>query len=48
VSRVGAFVGESIYDYGAKVVRLLAWQIAHFSDEFKLIDHNETRWLAFI
>lgn len=43
---VGAFVGESIYDYGAKIVRLLAYQVEHVAGDFELIDHDEIRWLS--
>jgi len=46
-TRVGAFVGESVFDYGTKVVRLMAYQVKHISGDFKLIDHDEMRWLAF-
>lgn len=45
-SRVGAFIGESLYDYGSKTVRLLAYEVEHISGEFELIDHDELRWLA--
>lgn len=44
-SRIGAFVAESIYDYGNKIVRLLAYQVEHVSGDFQLIDHDELRWL---
>lgn len=44
---VGAFIGESQYDYGSKIVRLLAFEVEHLSGEFKLIDHDELRWLAY-
>jgi mutator protein MutT len=44
-TRVGAFVGESVYDYGAKIVRLMAYQVEHLSGDFELIDHDELRWL---
>jgi len=46
-TRVGAFVGESVFDYGTKVVRLMAYQVKHISGDFELIDHDEMRWLAF-
>lgn len=45
-SRVGPYIGESLYDYGSKVVRLLAFQVEHISGDFQLIDHDELRWLA--
>lgn len=45
-THIGAFVGESVYDYGTKIIRLLAYQVEHLSGEFELIDHDEIRWLA--
>ena len=44
-SRVGAYIGESVYDYGQKVVRLMAYEVEHISGDFELIDHDELRWL---
>jgi len=46
-TRIGAYVGESLYDYGRKIVRLMAYQVKHLSGDFELIDHDEMRWLAF-
>lgn len=45
-AKVGGFLGESLYDYDTKVVRLLAYQVEHLEGEFQLIDHDELRWLA--
>ncbi|UTA46865.1 8-oxo-dGTP diphosphatase MutT [Simiduia sp. 21SJ11W-1] len=45
-TRVGNFISESIYDYGAKVVRLLAYQVEHVEGNFELVDHDELRWLS--
>jgi mutator protein MutT len=44
-SEVGEFVAESIFDYGDKRIRLLAYKAKHVSGEFQLIDHDEIRWL---
>lgn len=44
-SRVGAYVGQSVYDYGEKVVRLLGYEVEHLSGDFELVDHDELRWL---
>jgi mutator protein MutT len=44
-SEVGEFVAESIFDYGDKRIRLLAYKVKHVSGEFQLIDHDEIRWL---
>jgi mutator protein MutT len=46
-TRVGTFVGESVYDYGSKLVRLVAYQVEHLSGDFEMIDHDELRWLDF-
>ncbi|MBT7951038.1 MAG: NUDIX domain-containing protein [Gammaproteobacteria bacterium] len=43
---IGAFVGESVYDYGTKIVRLLAYQVEHVTGDFQLSDHDEIRWLS--
>lgn len=45
-SRVGAFVGESVYDYDSKIVRLLAYQVHHLDGDFELIDHDALCWLG--
>jgi mutator protein MutT len=45
-SEVGEFVAESIFDYGDKRIRLLAYKVKHLSGEFQLIDHDEIRWLT--
>lgn len=44
-SEIGEFVAESIFDYGEKRIRLLAYKVKHISGEFQLIDHDEIRWL---
>ena len=44
-STVGVFIGESLYDYGEKVVRLLGYEVEHAAGEFELVDHDELRWL---
>lgn len=44
-AEVGEFVAESIFDYGDKRIRLLAYKVKHLSGEFQLIDHDEIRWL---
>ena len=44
-TKVGRYVGESLYDYGTKVVRLLAYQVEHIEGNFQLVDHDELCWL---
>lgn len=46
IAHIGAFVGESIYDYGTKFVRLMAFKVDHLAGDLKLIDSDEIRWLA--
>jgi 8-oxo-dGTP diphosphatase len=45
-SRVGEFIGESVFDYGEKIIRLIAYQVVHLAGEFQLEDHDEIRWLS--
>ena len=45
-TRVGAFLGESCFDYGTKIVRLLAYQVEHIAGDFELVAHDELRWLS--
>ncbi|MEP4149463.1 MAG: NUDIX domain-containing protein [Halioglobus sp.] len=44
-STVGAYIGESVYDYGEKIVRLLGFEVRHTAGDFELVDHDEIRWL---
>lgn len=44
-STIGGYIGESVYDYGEKVVRLLGYEVEHTGGEFQLVDHDELRWL---
>lgn len=41
---VGGFVAASVYDYGHKIVRLLAYDVEHVSGEFRLTDHDAIEW----
>lgn len=45
-AKIGDYVGDSTYDYGGKIIRLLAYRVEHISGEFVLHDHDEMRWLA--
>lgn len=45
-TRVGAFVGVSVFDYGSKVVRLMAYQVEHMDGDFELIYHDAMCWLG--
>ncbi|KAA1189114.1 NUDIX domain-containing protein [Pseudohalioglobus sediminis] len=44
-SKIGEYIGESVYDYGEKVVRLLGYEVEHTAGKFELVDHDELRWL---
>ncbi len=44
--QVGRFLATSVYDYGEKIVELMAYQVTHISGEFQLTDHDELRWLS--
>lgn len=43
---IGPLLGESIYNYGSKIVRLLGYHATHTDGSFKLTDHDEIRWLS--
>ena len=43
---VGPFMGESTYDYGHKVVRLLAYRVVLLAGEIELRDHDQMMWLS--
>lgn len=40
------FVAESIFDYGSKTIRLLAYSVAYLSGEIVLDSHDEIRWVS--
>lgn len=44
--RIGPYLGESIYDYGDKIVRLVAYEARHLAGDFQLNDHDALKWLA--
>src|SRR3989344_1789126 len=43
---IGNFVGESVFDYGDKKIRLLGYHAKYISGEFCLNDHSEIRWIS--
>ena len=45
-SRIGAYIGDSVYDYGEKIIHLLGYEVEHIVGDFKLVDHDELRWLS--
>jgi mutator protein MutT len=44
-SRVGSYIGQSVYDYGDKIIRLMAYEVEHLDGDLKLVDHDEIRWI---
>jgi mutator protein MutT len=42
---IGDFFGASTYDYGTKIVRLLAYRVQHLSGTFQCRDHDRICWL---
>ena len=45
-TEIGEFIGESIFDYGEKVIRLLGFRVKYLSGEFRLNAHNEIKWIT--
>jgi 8-oxo-dGTP diphosphatase len=43
---VDRYLGESVYNYGIKTIKLLAYHVIHISGDFRLTDHDEFRWLS--
>ncbi len=44
-SLVGEFLGESIYDYGSKIIRLRGYRVRHLGGTFQCRDHDQIVWL---
>ena len=45
-TNIGNFVGESIFDYGDRKIRLLGYKVEYLKGEFNLKDHDEIRWIT--
>ena len=45
ITKTGAFVAESVYDYGKKTVRLMAYFVQYRGDEFVLDSHDRVEWV---
>ncbi len=43
----GDVIAETVYDYGSKVVHLIAVRAILLDGHFKLHDHDEIRWVTF-
>jgi 8-oxo-dGTP diphosphatase len=44
-TEIGSFIGESIFDYGDRKIRLLGYRVRYLSGEFRLSAHDEIRWV---
>lgn len=45
VTKTGAFVAESVYDYGAKKIRLLGYLSVYMEGVFDLDSHDHVSWV---
>lgn len=43
---VGEHVGNSVYDYGSKVICLMGYLVSHVQGAFSLQDHDQILWLT--
>ena len=43
--KIGAFLGESVFNYGNKIIRLLGFYTTHVHGTFLLRDHDQMVWL---
>lgn len=46
VSKINDFLAESVFDYGEKTIKLLAYNADYISGEFKLNAHEEIKWVG--
>ena len=45
-TRIGPFVISATHDYENFKIKLMAYEVAHLSGEFKLYDHDEIAWVT--
>lgn len=45
-TEIREFIGDNIFDYGEKVIRLLGFRAKYLSGEFRLNAHNEIKWVT--
>ena len=45
-AEIGVYLGDSIYDYGTKVVRLMAYQAIVHEEVVESTDHDRIEWSA--
>ena len=46
-AEIGKFLGDNVHDYGAKVVRLLAYKVSVEEDIDQSTDHDLIEWVEF-
>jgi len=44
-TKIGRFIGVSIFDYGVKIVKLTAYLVEHIEGSIRLNEHDEYQWL---
>jgi mutator protein MutT len=45
-AQIGAYIGESLHDYGSRVIRLRAFRVTDFEGEIQLFEHDAIQWLT--
>lgn len=45
ITKTGGFVAESVYDYGNKKIRLLAYFVQYLDGDFVLDSHDRIEWV---
>ena len=45
-AEINNFVGDSVFDYGDRQIRLLGYKATYLSGEFRLTAHDEIKWVS--
>ena len=45
-TRIGSFIGESIYEYDHGAIKLIGYEVEHLSGEFVLTVHDDMKWVG--
>jgi len=45
-TEVKSFIGESLFDYGTRTIRLLGYLVDYHSGDFKLQAHEAVAWIS--
>ncbi|RUT79041.1 (deoxy)nucleoside triphosphate pyrophosphohydrolase [Ancylomarina longa] len=43
---INDYLGESIYDYGSKIIHLQAYFVSHISGDIQVRVHEQIRWVS--